>query len=63
MLIPKTEPRRMTPERMQCEYAYTLAQHMTEKLLEAGLISLEEFNKISALNRKKFSPYLVELMG
>ena len=61
--IPKAEPRRMTPERMQAEYDYTLAQRMTEKLLQAGLISLEEFNKISALNRKRFPPYLAELMG
>lgn len=61
--IPKAEPRRMTPERMQNEYDYTLAQTLTEKLLSAGLISIDEYDKISALNRKKFSPYLAELMG
>ena len=61
--IPKAEPRRMTPERMQTEYSYILAQQLTAKLLSEGLISADEFDKISALNSKKFPPYLAELIG
>ena len=61
--LPKTEPRRMTMERTQREYEYTLAQQLSEKLLSAGLISVDEFHNLSALNREKFSPYLAELMG
>lgn len=38
-------------------------QKCTKALLEKGLINEDEFNKITALNRESFSPYLVELMS
>ena len=51
-----------TEEELQREYSYILAQKMTKALLENGLISVDEFNKISERNRQTFSPYLSEIM-
>lgn len=49
-------------EEMQREYDYIRAEQMTKKLLDKGLITEEEFDKITALNRKSFSPFLSEIM-
>lgn len=51
-----------TEEEMQREYDYIRAEQMTKKLLDKGLITEEEFDKITALNRKSFSPFLSEIM-
>ena len=51
-----------TEEEMQREYGYMLAQQMTKKLLEKGMISEGEFHKITAKNRETFSPKLAALM-
>lgn len=51
-----------TEEEMQREYDYIRAEQMTKKLLDKGLIMEEEFDKITALNRKSFSPFLSEIM-
>jgi hypothetical protein len=51
-----------TEEELQREYSYILAQKMTKALLYNGLISVDEFNKISERNRQTFSPYLSEIM-
>lgn len=51
-----------TEEEMQKEYAYLLAQQMTKKLFENGMISVDEFNKITAKNRETFSPKLAAIM-
>ena len=61
--IPRISARKMTEEQMQQDFNYKMAQKCTQALLDKGLISEEEFNKITALNRESFSPYLVELMG
>lgn len=61
--ISKIEPRRMTDEQMQRDMSFRFAQKISQELLEKGMISQGEFDKLSALNREKFSPYLVELMG
>lgn len=61
--IPKIRARKMTVEQMQQDFNYKMAQKFTNELLDKGLISVDEFNKITALNRESFSPYLVELMG
>lgn len=53
---------RMTEEQMRGDYSYILAQKMTKALLDNGLISVDEFNKISERNRQTFSPYLAEIM-
>lgn len=61
--IPKIPARKMTEEQMQQDFNYKMAQKCTQILLEKGLISEKEFNKITLLNRESFSPYLVELMS
>ena len=49
-------------KQMQNEYNYVLAQQITKRLLEAGLITKDEFNKITAKNRESFSPLLGRIM-
>ena len=59
------ETKRPSPspeEQMQNEYNYVLAQQITKRLLEAGLITKDEFNKITAKNRESFSPLLGRIM-
>lgn len=59
MLAPPTPP---TTEQLQRDTGYHKAQLLLQNLLDSGLISLSEYNKITLLNRKTFSPYLVEIM-
>ena len=54
---------KMTDSQMQKEADYYMAQKLLKQLLSAGLISLDEFDKITELNRKKFSPVLAEIMS
>lgn len=58
---PGVEPRKMTPETMQNDLKYELAQKLTKSLHEKGLISVDELHKISALNRKKFCAFYGDL--
>lgn len=51
-----------TNTEMQNEYNFILAKQMTRKLLDKGLISVDEFNKIMAKNRRSFSPYISRIM-
>lgn len=46
---------------LQNEYNYLLAENITKKLLEKGLISVDEFNKIMAKNRESFSPFFTRI--
>ena len=43
-------------------YNFFQAQKVAENMLELGLISLSEFNKLSLKNRETFSPFWVEIM-
>ena len=52
-----------TPEEVQRDYDYFMAQKAAEQLLKDKRISLSEFNKLTEINRKIFYPYLVELMS
>ncbi len=52
----------ITTEEIQADYDYFLAQEICTKLLDTGLITPEEFNKISLLNRKTFSPLYAALL-
>lgn len=52
----------VSQEQLQREVDYVKAQQILTSMLEKGLISLSEFNKITALNRKTFSPLLAEIM-
>ncbi len=53
----------ISEEQMQNEFDYMMAQQMLKNMLESGLISLAEFDKISALNLKIFSPELASIMA
>ena len=57
-----SEAIKMTTSQMQKEADYYMAQKLLKQLLSAGLISLDEFDKITELNRKKFSPILAKIM-
>lgn len=61
--ITEIAPRVMTKEAMQRDFDYMMAEKMTKKLYEKGLISLDELHKISELNRQKFSPFYADLMA
>ncbi|MGB9592221.1 MAG: SHOCT domain-containing protein, partial [Candidatus Kryptoniota bacterium] len=45
------------------EVDYWRAYKVLQKMLKAGLISEEEFDKIDKLNRKTFSPMYAQLMA
>ena len=59
MVAPPTPP---TTEQLQSDAGYHKAELLLQNMLDSGLISLLEYNKITLLNRKTFSPYLVEIM-
>ena len=44
------------------EINYYRAQKLTEQLYAEGIISFVEYDKLTALNRKTFSPFLVDLL-
>lgn len=44
------------------DYNFFQAQKSAKNMLELGLISLSEFNKLTEINRKTFSPFWVEIM-
>lgn len=52
----RVEASRPTDAELQNEYNYMLVENFTKKLLEKGLISVDEFNKIMEKNRRTFSP-------
>lgn len=54
--LPKT-----TDAELQNEYNYILAENFTQKLLEKGLISVDEFNKIIEKNKAVFSPFFARI--
>lgn len=49
-------------EQLQRDVDYFRAQSIICAMLDAGLISLWQFNKLAALNLKSFSPFLAEIM-
>ncbi len=49
-------------KQLQQEVDYVKAQQILKVMLDKALISLSEFNKITALNRESFSPALAEIM-
>ena len=57
-----TKPRAITDEDLIQDYRYYQAQFFLKKMLETGLINIDEFNKITEKNRQTFSPYLAEIM-
>jgi RIO-like serine/threonine protein kinase len=57
----KVLPRKMDEAQMLRDMDFRLAQKILLDMHENGLITDDEFNKITDLNRKSFSPYLSEL--
>ena len=47
-----------TQERIQGDLDYSRAQDIAKKMLDDGLISVAEFNKLTAINRETFSGFL-----
>jgi len=56
------ELKKMSQEQLQREFDYIQAEKLLRKMLQKGLITEVEFNKIDALNRQAFSPFLAEIM-
>nr|WP_171973444.1 SHOCT domain-containing protein [Dehalococcoides mccartyi] len=56
------EKKPVPQEQLQREVDYVRAQRILDSMLQNGLISLSEFNKITALNRQSFSPALAQIM-
>lgn len=56
------EKKPIPQEQLQREVDYVRAQRILAFMLQNGLISLLEFNKITSLNRKSFSPALAQIM-
>ena len=50
-----------TPERIQGDLDYKMAQQIAKSMLDSGLISSTEFNKLSDINLETFSPLFVEI--
>ena len=44
------------------EINYYRAQKITEQLYASGMISFDEYDKLTALNRKTFSPIYADLL-
>ena len=51
-----------TDDDMRREFGYIAAGQITQKLLDKGLITPGEFDKIMAKNREKFSPAIAKIM-
>ncbi|WP_139904016.1 SHOCT domain-containing protein [Clostridium thermarum] len=58
----RIEAKRVSQEQLKCEFDYIQAEKLLRKMLQKGLITEVEFNKIDALNRQTFSPFLAEIM-
>lgn len=52
-----------TEEQLQNEFDYMMAQQMLQNVLENGMISLSEYDNISAKNLEKFSPELASIIA
>lgn len=53
----------ITNEDLEKEYAYALATQMIKGMLNAGIITQDEYARIDAKNRQTFSPYLASLLS
>lgn len=52
-----------TEDNMQADFAYEMAQYLTDSLFAHGMISKVEAEQIKQLNREKFHPFYKELLG
>ena len=56
------EKRPVSQDQLQRELDYFLAQQILETMLNNNMINVDEFNKITTLNRQSFSPALAPIM-
>ena len=62
--IPNAVTHEITQEELQRDFDYYRAQKVLETMFMFGMISVDEFHKISAINRKTFSPlHIAKLIG
>lgn len=47
-----------TEEELQKEFDYLMAESLTKKLLEKGLITIDEYDKLAQKNLETFSPFI-----
>lgn len=52
----------MEQQKIIDEVNYHKAQKLTESLYKSGLISFDEYDKLTQLNRQSFSPLFVDLL-
>ena len=52
----------MKQQKIIDEVNYHKAQKITESLYKSGLISFDEYDKLTQLNRQSFSPIFVDLL-
>lgn len=58
----QAESKSISQEQLQHEVDYIPAQHILQSLFHKGLLSADEFAKITAVNRKTFSPVLAAIL-
>lgn len=56
------EKKNISQDQLQREFDYMRAQLALENLVQKGLISELEFNKITKLNRQSYTPALAQIM-
>lgn len=61
-ILVSASPKPIQQTDIEQDYNFFQAQKVAENMLELGLISLSEFNKLSLKNRETFSPFWVEIM-
>lgn len=57
-----TPSREFTEEKMQKDFEYEVAQMLTKRLVDNGLISEDEAVKVSELNKLNFEPFYKEIL-
>lgn len=60
--LPFVNETNITDEQLKQDCCYHMAHRILKSILEKGLVSADEFNKITMKNREIFSPYLEEIM-
>ena len=58
----QAESKSISQEQLKHEVDYIRAQHILQSLFHKGLLSTDEFAKITAVNRKTFSPVLAAIL-
>ena len=60
--VPVPTAHRLTDNQFYDEINYHRAEKLTKKMLDAGLITSDEYDRILAESRKIFVPYLAEIL-